>query len=115
MADNVPVTPGTGTDIATDQVADTLEHVQLFKLAYATDGSRLLVPADGDGLAVKIQGVVSDAPETYQDDAVQPLSLTNQGRLRVSSVQADIEQVWGHTFDSPWPSDNPWEIEDLYV
>lgn len=55
MADNVPITPGTGADIATDQVTGTGEQIQLFKLAISTDGSRTLVPADGtDGLSVKL-------------------------------------------------------------
>lgn len=55
MADNVAITAGSGTDVATDQVTGTLEHVQLFKLAIATDGSRTLVPADGtDGLLVNL-------------------------------------------------------------
>lgn len=47
MADNVPITPGSGADIATDQVTGTGEQVQLVKLAISTDGSRTLIPADG--------------------------------------------------------------------
>lgn len=59
MADNVPITSGSGTDIATDQVTGTLEHVQLMKIAISTDGSRSLVPADGtNGLAVDVTRVV---------------------------------------------------------
>ncbi len=55
MADNVPITPGTGADIATDQVTGTGEQVQLMKLAISTDGSRTLIPANGtDGLSVKL-------------------------------------------------------------
>lgn len=55
MADNVAISAGTGTDIATDQVTGTLEHVQLMKLAISTDGSRTLVPADStNGLLVDI-------------------------------------------------------------
>ena len=55
MADNVPITAGSGTDIATDQVTTTGEHVQLFKIAISTDGSRTLVPATAaDGLLVDI-------------------------------------------------------------
>lgn len=63
MADNVPITAGVGTEIATDQVTTTGEHVQLFKLAIATDGSRTLVPADAsNGLLVdvsRVQGLVT--------------------------------------------------------
>lgn len=47
MADNVPITPGSGADIATDQVTGTGEQIQLVKLAISTDGSRTLIPADG--------------------------------------------------------------------
>lgn len=55
MADNVAITAGSGTNIATDEVTGTLEHVQLMKLAISTDGSRTLVPADGtDGLLVNL-------------------------------------------------------------
>jgi hypothetical protein len=55
VADNVPITSGSGTDIATDQVTTTGEHVQLFKLAESADGSRVLIPADAtDGLSVKV-------------------------------------------------------------
>lgn len=62
MADNVPITAGTGTDVATDQVTGTLEHVQLFKLAISADGSRTLIPADAtNGIDVdvtRVQGQV---------------------------------------------------------
>lgn len=59
MADNVPITAGSGTDIATDQVTTTGEHVQLFKLAISTDGSRTLVPANATwGLDVEVTRVV---------------------------------------------------------
>lgn len=54
MADNVPITAGSGTNIATDEVTGTLEHVQLFKMAYSADGSRTLVTADSSGLLVSV-------------------------------------------------------------
>lgn len=55
MADNVPITAGSGTDIATDQVTTTGEHVQLFKIAISADGDRTLIPATAaDGLLVDI-------------------------------------------------------------
>jgi hypothetical protein len=37
---------------------------------------------------VQISGLVSDSPESYISNAVQPLSLTSDGRLRVSSMAA---------------------------
>lgn len=58
MADNVAITAGTGVSIATDEVSGTLEHVQLFKLAISTDGSRTLIPADStNGLLVDVSRV----------------------------------------------------------
>jgi len=59
MADNVPITPGSGADIATDQVTGTGEQIQLIKLAISTDGSRTLIPAnDTYGLDVEVTRVV---------------------------------------------------------
>lgn len=59
MADNVPITAGVGTDIATDEVTTTGEHVQLFKLAISADGSRTLVPANATwGLDVEVTRIV---------------------------------------------------------
>lgn len=58
MADNVPITAGSGTDIATDQVTTTGEHVQLFKIAIAADGDRTLIPANAsNGLLVDVSRV----------------------------------------------------------
>jgi hypothetical protein len=54
MSNNVPITAGAGTDVATDQVAGTLEQVQLFKLTYSAAGVRTLVPVDADGLLVNL-------------------------------------------------------------
>ena len=54
MADNVAITAGSGTGIATDEVTGTLEHVQLMKLAYSADGVRTLVPVDADGVLVNL-------------------------------------------------------------
>lgn len=96
MADNVPITAGSGTNIATDEVSGTLEHVQLFKLAISTDGSRTLVPADatngidvdvtrvsgqvqiGDGTtAVIVDATSSDA------EAAATASLVTNARIKI--------------------------------
>ena len=77
MADNVPITAGVGTDIATDQVTTTGEHVQLFKIAISADGSRTLVPADAtNGLRVdvsRVQGQVQigDGTQAVAVDSAQ--------------------------------------------
>jgi hypothetical protein len=63
MADNVAITAGSGTTIATDEVSGTLEHVQLFKLAISTDGSRTLIPADAtNGLDVDVTRISGALP-----------------------------------------------------
>lgn len=52
MADNVAITAGSGTDIATDDCGAG-GHAQIVKLAIATDGSATLIPADAtNGLTV---------------------------------------------------------------
>jgi hypothetical protein len=96
MADNVDITPGTGKIVATDEVAGTLEHVQLFKLAIATDGSRTLIPADAtNGLLVdvkRVQGVVAigDGTDTVsvatagadgESNTVNRLEVENYGMV----------------------------------
>lgn len=53
MADNVQITAGSGTTIATDD-AGVGGHVQLVKLAISTDGSATLISADSDGLLVNL-------------------------------------------------------------
>lgn len=52
MADNAPITPGSGLNVTTDEVSDG-SHAQVMKLAISTDGSRVLVPADTSGLQVQ--------------------------------------------------------------
>lgn len=71
MADNVAITAGSGTDIATDQVTTTNEHVQLFKLAYSADGSRTLVTADANGLLVQMPAATVYGGGTKTDTSDQ--------------------------------------------
>lgn len=59
--------------------------------------------------------IVSDVPQSYIDGQIQSLSITANGRLRVSSVHADIERVWQNVQDNPWTTDNPWMMENPYV
>lgn len=62
MVDNVAITAGVGTTIATDD-AGAGGHVQIIKLAVSTDGSATLIPAEAtNGLDVdvtRVQGVVA--------------------------------------------------------
>jgi hypothetical protein len=54
MADNVAITAGTGTSIATDD-AGAGGHCQIIKLAISTDGSATLIPADtANGIDVDV-------------------------------------------------------------
>ena len=48
------------------------------------------------------QAVVSDTPESYAADTVRPLSMTADGRLRVSVTTSPNELIWQSTFSSPW-------------
>lgn len=54
MADNVSITAGSGTTVATDEVSS--RHFQLIKLAYGADGSATLVDT---GSALPVTGTVT--------------------------------------------------------
>lgn len=96
MADNVTITEGTGTDIATDDVAGI--HYQIVKLAIGSDGSATLVTSSlpvsdaGGSLTVDDGGTalsVDDGGSTLSvDDGAG--SLTVDGTVAVSSVSGTI-------------------------
>jgi hypothetical protein len=52
MADDVAITAGAGTSIATDDC--TSGHAQVVKLAYSANGDRTHIPADASGLLVNL-------------------------------------------------------------
>lgn len=52
MADDVAITAGAGTNIATDDC--TSGHVQLVKIAYSADGVRTHATVDADGVLVNL-------------------------------------------------------------
>lgn len=52
MADDVAITAGSGTTIATDDASG--RHIQLFKLAYSANGDATLVGVDVNGLDVDV-------------------------------------------------------------
>lgn len=70
MANNIPITPGSGAFAATDQASGG-EHVQLTKLAVSAGGDRTLVPATAaNGSLVdvsRVQGNVQVVNPTGQD------------------------------------------------
>src|SRR5688572_2904888 len=82
MADNVDITAGTGTTIATDDC--TTGHVQLTKLAYGADGNRTHVPADADGLLVNL-GANNDTTVTS--------TVTASSRTGSGTIDANGETV----------------------
>lgn len=108
MPDNVAITAGSGTDIATDQVTGTAEHVQLMKLAISADGSRDLIPADAtNGIDVdvtRVSGNVTVVQPTGSNlnvnvgnfPATQPVSGTvtaNAGTGNFTVVQATASNL----------------------
>lgn len=93
MADNVAITAGAGTNIATDEVTGTLEHVQLMKIAISTDGSRTLVPADAtNGIDVDVTRVSGQVTVGDGTNAVAVVTAPADGasntlnRLRAESA-----------------------------
>lgn len=90
MADNVAITAGSGTSIATDD-AGAGGHVQIVKLAIATDGSATLIPADGtDGMLVNLGSnndvVVTNAGTfAVQVSSALPSGTNGIGKLTANS------------------------------
>jgi len=70
-----------------------------------------------------VQSLVNDSPLSLLQGTVQPLSLTSEGRLRVSSVDSYFDKIWEHTFEDVWGtslttvanSDLPFAGEVRYV
>lgn len=98
MADNVPITAGSGTNIATDDTGT--EHVQIVKLAIATDASKTPIPADAtDGMLVNlganndISGTVTanlSATDNAVLDAIEADTTTIAGAVSGTEMQVDI-------------------------
>jgi hypothetical protein len=80
MADNVDITAGSGTTIATDDC--TTGQVQLVKLAYGADGDRTQVAADADGLLVNL-GANNDVTA-----AQLPSALDSNGGMKIGGCTA---------------------------
>jgi hypothetical protein len=94
MADNVDITAGTGTTIATDDC--TTGHVQLVKLAYGADGNRTQVAADADGLLVNL-GTNNDVTVTGTVTANLAAGTNNIGDVDVLSVPAPLSTTGNGT------------------
>jgi hypothetical protein len=90
MADNVAITAGSGTSIATDD-AGAGGHCQIVKLAISADGSATVIPADAtNGIDVDVTRVIpgttatalgkaEDAAHADGDTGVLMLGVRNHG------------------------------------
>lgn len=96
MADNVAITAGSGTTIATDETDGGTRHVQLFKQAISTDGSSTLVPADStDGLAVNIGAATISTLNSSSSDG--GTALTNSAQ----AIKASAGKLMGYYIYNP--------------
>lgn len=97
-----------GKDFATSAKQDT-GNTSLATISTNTASLVTAQSASSTGVTGPlVQAVVSDVPSSFLTDTVQPLSLTADGRLRVSTVMSQMDQVWRGTFTSPWFSDSSW-------
>lgn len=101
MADNVAITAGAGTSVATDDCGAG-GHVALTKVAYSADGDRTLVGADANGLDVDVVRAPASARTTDsmacapQTDAVMNglTALTPKfAKVNVAASQTDSAVV----------------------
>lgn len=96
MADNVPITAGSGTSIATDD-AGAGGHCQIVKLAISTDGSATLIPAEAsNGLDVDVTRVGGDVTvigKAADGAAVSgnPVLIAGQDGTNVQSIKTDAD------------------------
>lgn len=88
MADNVDITAGTGTTIATDDC--TTGQVQLVKLAYSADGDRTHATVDATGILVNL-GSNNDVTVTGTVD----LGATDNAVLDQIDANTDYGAVVG--------------------
>lgn len=94
MADNVAITAGSGTNIATDEVTGTGEHVQVVKLAISTDGSRTAIPADGtNGLKVEPSGAALTALQLIDDAIVADDAAFTPATTKVMMAGATVDDT----------------------
>lgn len=88
MADDVAITAGSGTNIATDDC--TSGHVQLVKIAYSADGNRTHATVDANGVLVDL-GANNDVTVTGTVD----LGATDNAVLDQIELNLDYGTVVG--------------------
>lgn len=96
------------TDFATEAKQDS-EITLLTSIESNTDSLSIAQGSDGASVpGILSEGLVNDTPSSFTVNTVQALSLTTEGRLRVSSVDSYLNNIWQTTFESdPWDSDLP--------
>jgi hypothetical protein len=110
---NVKVNPSgaisvdaTATDLDIRDLTFATDSVDVSGSTVTVDGLLIDQGTDGDDqVGVLSQGLVTDLPQSYLPNSIYPISLTAEGRLRVSSVEADINKIWQGTFNDPWNFD----------
>lgn len=89
MANNVPITAGTGTTVATDQLAD-LSHVQLIKLLDGTEDSTARIGGDAaNGLDVDVTRVIPGTSATHLGKAEDAVHASGDTGVMALGVRAD--------------------------
>jgi len=68
MTDQVPITPGSGVNISTDD-AGANGQVQRIKLTYSADGDATHIPADANGLDADVTRIAGRTPCYTEGDA----------------------------------------------
>jgi|GEM_PF-5616694 len=104
MADNVNITAGTGTVVATDQVGT--DHYQKMKLADGTDDSSTMIAVDvgakANALRVAPANDITDG--TYIGDIKFGEAETNSGDIKAA---VEIMDDWDATHDGAASADGP--------
>jgi len=67
MADQVPITPGSGVSVSTDD-AGASGQIQRVKLTYSADGDATHIPADANGLDSDVTRIAGKTPAYTEGD-----------------------------------------------
>jgi len=111
-AASLPLPSGSATEAKQDTGNTSLASILAALLA-------LLLEQGGSGVDAvgpMAQGLVSDTPNSYLEGELRPLSMTSEGRMRVTTVPAstylELFRAPSPFFDIPdlTEAENPWEI-----
>jgi len=99
MADGVPITAGAGTTILTDDTGAG-GHAQVVKLAIATDGSGVLIPAEAtNGLDVDVTRVIPGVTATALGKAEDDGHSSGDVGVMALAVRNDAAASFGANLD----------------